>query len=436
MYNKSNNTTTDLTLTFTISSTRTTQNIEGGLQSDRFIKYIWNCTTAFATNTSHNFQINHTTTSINHPVCYLVVTYEFNASTTTSVMNSVLLPVEMVSPIDGTTSSDFTRGERELWIQEPATITTERVAFYLFYNTQAAIGGHNCRIGTGSFTTYSDAVATSCGGMALMVRNDSAFTLARGRNTLNFDHYRTDTTDLGSNLTGFFIVNYTSGKATAGVGAHNHTVLWGLKSFGTNAATPTHTTGNVSPTLPETDYFFTAVGYEIIFQTSGTAAPAAITFSTKRLSTGGEGGPIWEDIYTDMVITDPEVGVYNLYCRSRDLFKRWSGDPDTKRIDVETARPYRLLNSNAAFSTASWAYIGIILTYHSITYTVTGTVSNSAGGTVTIDLHRATSGEKVRTTSRSGNGSYSITWYDNTENVYTSARESSTKLGRSDSGTP
>jgi uncharacterized protein YodC (DUF2158 family) len=49
-------------------------------------------------------------------------------------------------------------------------------------------------------------------------------------------------------------------------------------------------------------------------------------------------------------------------------------------------------------------------------------------------VHREASGEKILETSRTGDGSYSVTWYDGTETLYTEAYESSTKVGRSDNG--
>jgi hypothetical protein len=75
-----------------------------------------------------------------------------------------------------------------------------------------------------------------------------------------------------------------------------------------------------------------------------------------------------------------------------------------------------------------------LFTYHAITYSVSGTVSGSAGGTVTLNLCRANTGERVLTTTRTGNGTYTFTWYDDTENVFVEARESGALIGRSDAG--
>lgn len=53
---------------------------------------------------------------------------------------------------------------------------------------------------------------------------------------------------------------------------------------------------------------------------------------------------------------------------------------------------------------------------------------------MTITAHRTASGEKIGETSRTGDGAYTLPWYDNTELVYTVARESGTLLARSDDG--
>ena len=96
-------------------------------------------------------------------------------------------------------------------------------------------------------------------------------------------------------------------------------------------------------------------------------------------------------------------------------------------MDLETARKQRIYG-NALQNTS----LKRIITTHAITYSVAGDVTGSSGGTVTIDLYSDVSGLKLATTSRTGNGAYSLTWYDNTENVFTVARESGVLLGRSE----
>lgn len=426
--------TTDHTITINVgAATITTGNYEGALASDRMFRYVWQLTATYpSTSATQNFQLSATVARCNHLQAYLVVTYEFNPTTTTSVMNAVMLPVDAHSPMGGTAVSDAQRADRELFIQEPGTITTNRVAFFAFWTQIAAVGGLNMRIGTGAFVAYTDTASVLCGSNAAMIRNDAAVALVRGRNNLIFDSYRTDTADFGWNLCGFWLVNYTSGKATQGVSAHNHSVELGLAQHGTTATANTFRTAAVAPVIPETNYYITASGTQLITMMNATATPAGVCVQTERLP--GEGGVKWEECYIDITQTDPEVGYVFGYSQIKDLFDRWPNDPDSTRMDMEVARRWQVYLPGANGATPCWVSLNLIFTYHAITYSVTGNITNSGGGTVTINACRATTGERILTTSRVGNGSYSMTWYDNTENIYVEARESATLLGRSDNG--
>lgn len=433
--NEHRSATTDNTMTINLgASTVTTGNYEGALQSDRWFRYVWNLTAAgfVGTAATQNFQLSTTVARFNHPQCYAVITYEYNETTSTSIMNSVMLPLDVNAPFGGTTASDYQRSTRDFFIQEPGTITTNKIAFFPFWSQIAAIGGLNMRIGTGAFVTYTDAGAQYCGTNGGMVRNDSAFTLARGRNSLNFDVYRTDGQDFGWNTSGFWLINYTSGKHSTGTGAHNHTVFWGVQQNGTAAAADNYTIAATSINIPETSYYMTAIGTRLITLLSN-ATPAGFSVGVEKLA--AEGGIEWETIYTDIVQTDTEIGTFYAWSQSKLIFERWPGDPDADRIDPETSRRWRVnLPQPATTSGIAWIGLSQLFTYHTITYTVSGTVSGSSGGTVTLNVHRATSGEKVLSTTRTGNGTYSLTWYDNTESLFVEARESGTLLGRSDTG--
>lgn len=419
--------TTDHTMTLRIGTDSvTTGNYEGALASDRYIRYVWNCTSTYpSTGATQTWQPTATVARMNHFQAYLVVTYEYDESASTSIMNSVMLPLAINSPMGGTTSADYQRATRELFIPED-NITGQRVAFFVFFSQAAAIAGLNMRIGTGSFVGYTDTAAQLCGTNAAMIRNDSAFTLARGRNSLNFDVYRTDTADLGWNVSGFFVVNYTSDKHADGSGAHNHTVEWKIDAFGTAASVVSKTVSATSVTIPEANYFISGLGVRLTHLS--ITAPAGVIVQAERLT--AEGGNAWESVYQDQLSSDLEVGTYFAYAQMRTLFKRWPGDPDSDRIDIETARRWLWLT----FGIAGWTSLDFLMTYHSITKTVSGNVTGSNGGTVTLNLHRSDSGEKVLTTSRVGNGAYSFTWFDDTEEVYVDAYEADGYTDRSDPG--
>lgn len=497
--NENNASTTDSTITLRIGSASvTTGNHEHALQSDRFIRYVWDVTSAYPdTAATQTWQpTTSVTTRYHHMQAWLMVTYEFKANVTTTTltedldssetgvdvtsaaalgsapfviciedeemlvtsiasntltvtrgfngstaashsngatvnpraMQSLQLPLQVDSPMGGTASTDHQRATRELFIQEPGRINRHKVAFYCFWTQIAAIGGLNMRIGTGSFVAYTDVAAVTCGSNAAMIRNDSAFTLARGRNSMNFDCYRTDTADFGWSVGGFFIVNYSSNVSAKGFSAHNHTVKWGLQQNGTAASAFVYTTSAIAPVIPESDYYINALGLELVQLPSSTANGNMVVF-VERLS--AEGGQQWESAYLDALQTDPETGAYLFYAQIKSLFKRWPNDPGADRMDLETSRRWRV-HYGGLTNVSGWHSLGILMTYHSITYTVSGTVSGSGAGTVDLNLCRASSGERVLSTSRSGNGAFSFTWFDNTEQVFVEAREGASYLGRSD----
>lgn len=162
---------------------------------------------------------------------------------------------------------------------------------------------------------------------------------------------------------------------------------------------------------------------------NNTGTFAGYTALFERLS--AEGGPQWIAAYCDISMNDPEVGLLVMVSQIKANFKRFPGDQDADRLALETNRRWRLVCGN---SETVFHCLSIYFTYHTITFSVAGTVSGSAGGTVTLDLHRSTSGERVLQTTRAGNGAFSFTWYDDTENVYVSAREDATHVGRSEIG--
>lgn len=420
---------TDPTISMEIDTNgvNTTGAYESGLATDRWFTYIWQQPT-FTTGSTHSFYIWGSAAHTEHLQIYMVITYEFDPSSSSTILNSLLLPMEIDSPMGGTTSSDYQRGSRSLWIAEPTTVTGTNSGVLVFFNKAAAISGLNFRVGTGAFQAYTDGAAVMGGGAGLM----EAFTpsLSRGSNTLQCDIYRTDTTDLGFNVSVLWIVNYTSGKATDGVGAHNHTVRWNLKDFSTVAAASNNAIAATAPVIPETNYFLTSIGGYSFFMTNTTSTFVGVTIQTERLS--GEGGVAWESCYSDTSYADPEVGVQQVCFTARSIFRRWPGDTLSSRIDLETSRRWRIARGNNA---TGFDHLDLLMTYHSITFAVGGTVSGSGGGTVNIDILRVADDERVGSTSRVGNGTYSFTWYDDTADMYAVAYEDATHMGRSDDGT-
>lgn len=425
---------TDHTISLAVgAATVTTGNYRGSLASDRFFRYVWSLTSTYpSTAATQTFQASATVARVNHFQAWLAVTYEFNSTTSTSAMNSVVLPITVSNPMGGTTATEYVRANTSYYIPEPGTITTNRVAFYAFYDHNAAIISPNMRIGTGAFVAYTDVANALCGCDAAMIRNDSAFTLARGVNNFNFDVYRStsNAATLGWSLSGFYILNYTSSVASSGIGSHNQTIFWGVSGgIGTATAAPFRTIASVATTIPETSFYINNYAIEYLNVNNNNIGGSSVQL--ERLT--AEGGAGYDQIMVNASTSNPEIGARYYYSNDINrLINRYGGDTrkvqdgSRLRVDIETARSWRINDAISSLFTNLTA----IFTYHAITYTVSGNITGSAGGTVNLDLV-IDNGEIVLSSSRVGNGSYSFTWYDNTEPVFVSAYESTTRKGLS-----
>lgn len=366
---------------------------------------------------------------------WLTVTYEFNASTSTTIYNSMLLgAIDTTGWAGGTTSGDTDAWGRTIYIEEPGTITLKESGVFVGSNDS---GGYTLNLAVGGQTNTAFAHTASTlqiGQYTVMHRIDAGgakgsagITLARGANDYTIKAY-SSTANSGWGLNGFLILNYTSSKATDGVGAHASSKFYLLSESGNDEWVDQ--VDSKSCPIAESDYWINGVVTEAwVAMDNGTNASIAI--QAERLAGEGEESG-WETIGLTQYRSDNENNFINGRYASRKVWKRWPGDTDPSRLDVEAARSYRLdtpLQSTSAY--------GLWVTYHTITFDVADSVSGFSG-TVNIGLHRSNSnannpGELVKTTSRSGDGAFSFTWYDDTEEMYVEA-DDGTNVGRSVDG--
>lgn len=429
-----------LRMRFDGATTLSSDVFQDQLLSDRWVKRIDKLLGSVTTNATHDVEISVDNTASNFPCAcgVLVVTYEYDHSTSTRVINSLQLPaLDEAGWIGGTTSADESKYEREFFIEEPGTITLVQSGVMMTY-IDAGTVTLTLAVGPQADRTYTQPASVRCGGLTITRRIDSGetggvagVTLARGLNTITYTFFTTSATagNIGSNLSGMLYLNYTSDIAGDGDGVHNHTTQWLVRPYSTGnlvqrlAYTPT-----AVPDIPETNYWLTNSGFQFNFMTSGTGAANLALVYSGEIQAGELYDAGWLDFYTALYATDAEIGPSVTVCRTRNVFKRWPNDPDTNRLDIETSRTVRMdCNVNAALSHQSIQYV----TWYGISYAIAGTISGSAGGTVQIKAFRTDNDEEVGNTSRTGDGAYSMTWYDNTIPVYTVAYESTTLKGTS-----
>lgn len=436
-----NNDTTDLTISASISygPITTFGTIENALGSDRYCRWIYKPASVADTTTSHDFQLwqDYILGALDNVTVTLVVTYTFDTSTSTRVLNSLILPFELSSPLGNTTVAKASRISRDFYIDEPGTITLKQSGIRINYNAAASPG--NLRIqaaGQTSFSQFTPIIATSAGMFSVQQRLDTGSTagghisLTNGKNSLVVDAFTTSAGNQISNVSGYFIINYQSGIATSGVGSHAHTVFKNVLSWVPALSDYTYVTSFAfdipeSPLVTASSTYF-VIGLGFIFYQFVQTASMGIIFDAECLTTEAMGGGYY-NIYADAYQADNERGNSVVWMRGRDAFQRYPNDPDSaNRVVPETSRAYRLFTS----TTTSNGLMSVI-TYNSISYTVSGTISGSAGGTVEIYAYRSDTRELIYHTSRTGNGSYSFKWHDDTIALYVEAREDNTHYGRS-----
>ncbi len=355
-------------------------------------------------------------------------THTNGATVKNCITNSVQLcgtPLEIVASI---ASTEHARSTAQLYIAEPGPITAAKVAAYLFWTQSASLSTFlNVRLGTGSFIGKTDAASVLCGGNSCMERNDSAFALARGKNTLNVDAYISSGSNYAHGMNARFDVAYVSSQPAAGPGAANHTIRRNILTAGALAGGQRWMSSSTAVEIAEAGYLASNLGTEGRIQFTSTP-PSWYQCLVERLSTGGEGGLAYVASIGTTLQTDSEIGWAVFYGSLDSLGKHWPEQTHGDRVSLETARKY-LQNVGAL----CYSNLAVWVTYHAVgPFTIDGDISNSNGGTVNIYAHRKSDGELLKSTSRSGDGAYSMDWWDNTETLFVEAFESSSYVGRSE----
>lgn len=406
--------------------------IETALATDRYFRGIWRPTPPDTT-VVHAFQMwaSVANNAANCPIT-LMVTYEFDASTTTTVLNSILMPIDTASVVPSRTGTESDTGTypKTFYIEEPTTITLKQSAVLVSYIQAANSSLLNVICGVQAVRTYTTRVGVNSSHQALQHRIDSGgasgtgITIGRGKNELLLYLQSSAVGFEFTGLSAMMVLNYHSGLASEGIGAHNHTVIKNLHSY-TNTGGNIQQLNNTSFSIPETNYYLNSIGY--IFNLYTASAVVGISFQIEVVA-GEWKNNGYHELSNKLSYTDAENGNKRYYIPADHVYRRFPNDYDVKRLDLEAVR-----NIQWVTPVTNGGGIEAIATYHSITFVAADNVTGFSG-TVTIGLYDATTFEKLQETSRSGDGAYSFTWYDDVEELFAEANDG-TNVGRSLNGT-
>lgn len=382
----------------------------------------------------------------------IVVTYEFDTTTSTVIYNSLLLgAVDTSGWIGGTTAADQGVWERQIYIEEPNTITLKESGLCLYQNDSA---GYTFNVAVSGDTTaqttvqaYVNTAGTLQAGTYSMVhridaggqKGQAGISLKRGKNLYRVQFY-SGTAQAGWNLSGYLILNYTSGKHPNGVGVHAHSVYQHVADNITAGGSRITTSTAVSPTIPESQYYLLGFLFWVNYSPLGNGATSTLdmNITVQAEVHSGEtflqGGNGWVNIYNGSTRSDSENQNGYIYAAARTNFTRWEGDPDQDRMNLRNPRKYRL--DTGPLFTGSMGYW---YTYNNINYTISGTCTGYSGdgSGIDIDVFRIVATDKyeqILDLKTVAGGTFSGTWVDNTDTLFVSARQDDTHVGRSMNG--
>lgn len=399
-------------------------------QSDFFTRLIWR-RTDLVTTSAYDLKCRVSSTAgatFPHVGAYLVVTYTYDDTTTTTVTHTDVTPFCLsLGVLGGTTAADQSVQNIEFWIEGESPVLLQSGIQLLSY--QSADPG-NLLLAAGSQTprSYTVPPTVASGPVAIAQRIDSGgaaglgLTLARGKCTLTISARRD-----GSNTSawGAYGVAYITYAYTRNATKRHSTVGYPIAMFSTLAAT-TRIAGSVQLQIPDANWFISSVGVSAREILTGGQYIAA-TLTIKKSDNNGF-------LYLGGYQRAPANYIAPMMrsCVISNFIKRYAADPRAMGVLelVSASRTCFLENPNGSRmgSAVLWA------NFHNFDFTVSGSITFSDGGTVNLALIDATTHEIYNTGSRVGNGSYSFSHFDSARLVYVAAHEDSTHQGRSDNG--
>ncbi len=381
-----------------------------------------------------------TTSRMNNYGGLIGVTYEFNATGSTTIYNSLKIGgIEQTGWMGGTIAADADTWSRNIYIEEPGTITIKESGALVYCMDSATFTMSINVSGQTTQTNLFTIGSLMCGIFSAVHRIDAGgragngMTLVRGKNVYTL-LISSGTANSGWNVNAALLLNYTSSKHTNGVSAHAHSchqLVFGNTTAGV-ATSQTLTGLTITPTIPETYYYLVGM---LLYSTYTLAATTYNAFAIQHEIQPTEGvGDGWLNIYAGMARAAGENVNGVIYCAARNNYKRWLGDPDPDRANLKTGRRFRIDMLPGAYINLAYWY-----TYNSITYTVSGTCTGFSGNGsgINVDIYRiiGSTEEHLLSLTTIAGGTFSELWIDNTDTLYAAAQQDSTHVGSSINGT-
>lgn len=405
--------TTDIALNLRFDGVNTiAATYEAGATTDYSLKRIDKSLTLFNTGATSNYEASTGNVAVPYTcLCgVLHVTYEYNHSGSTTILNSLMMPVldphGWVEDVDEYTAL-------KIWTVEPGVLTLRQSGVLTSLNDSGAID-FVFKMGAQTDRTYSHPATVRSGNVFQLRRfdsggqQDSLLTVNTGQTEFDM-YFRTTGAALGSygsNLSGCMYLNYTSGKYSSGDTYHNKTTVWDILPYQTDTLARDTITPSSVPSLDDTNGYFWLNNTGFYICTNLTSTPTNnIPISLAYVRDAGD--PLTQfsnlNVYDTMYTSDDEIGL-NL---GWGIYTDFVGDTYSSKPPLQTSR--NLVISN--FPNVVFIQLLQYVTSFNLTYTYSGTVTGLPDGqSCTITSYDYDNGYKGVFLTNQTNGPYTVNY--------------------------
>jgi hypothetical protein len=377
----------------------------------------------------------------------LMVAYEYDEATTTTVLTSCVLDMPQVAtvgyPNDALT--DAYRSQLKFLVEEASVVTLKQSAIRVQFNSMSFSTDPviQVRAGSQSVRGYTVSAAISYDGNAvlgLQHRIDSGgaqgagLSLVRGENTVTLDAYQSSTSasHVFFNMYATVVLNYTAAKHEHGSCAHHHTTHWILKdSESTSATSNVPLTWTFNPLLAESLYWVTAAGIELAAVNAGVEDTVHIMAEAgpdERYGAGWVSLAQTSGASSEMALWQTSVGV-------SEFFKRHPLDPDSTRMNLGRSRSWRMGGAGQGVNSDIIYAAEMRVSYHSLPTWVERGVT-PAVASLPVKVHRADTDSPLYTPATISTGSFLFPCFTTSLSHYAQAYRNNISAGRSFDFTP
>lgn len=358
-----------------------------------------------------------------HVGALVTITYTYDYTNSTRRTHTEEIPYTIWNGSGaGTPSTDRAVTKIDWWV--PGTNPTfKNFGAWSIWSQTSDPGNVRVTVGNNTERVYTAPHADTAGSITSISEATSAhFSFGRGYNTIDIAAYVDTTPTNTGSMTGVAYVTWSYDRVSGMDHYKGYSVLIGQSDYSSVSSLSNTTEQMYIPNISASNYFITNCGCDV--NCTNSSSSSTVYVSAVLPSSQGR-----IEVPSKLLTTDANTGSRSFINEiSSSYIKKYYNQPTLSGFRLDPTIPFKLVVNNSVASRISGT---LKYNWHTFSYTVSGTISGSSGGTVTLRLQDFTTGELLQQTTRSGNGPYSFTHYDNTRDVIVVATESDTLKGTS-----